>query len=328
MKVKNLIALLLSMSMLAGMSVSSFADDGLTVGNDKIKVVDFENGIETYEEYATQTLQDADLPGRPASSAFPAAGSIDPKSYQHFKEAGLLNEDGSFNWEAYGELPTLDEEISAENDASAPEIIEPKECKIRIVDAKGNPITNLCVENFTSDNANPAKDYSKEKWFAYTDLNGVATLCTFPKTASDSFYVDQSHSFGMGKKYSFKNCKKVNGAYQVVWKGKTPFKEASKKKGSVRIKVVTKSGKAVPGLEINAVKYSALKNWQEGWKEYEVYDLKGFTDKNGYFSSLDQVDGSQLKLCITQKAENGKEIKRCYKISPSATRKNQYKIVW
>lgn len=112
MKVRKIIALLLSMSMLAGMSVSSFADDGLTIGSsDEIKVVNFENGIETYEEYATQTLQDVDLPGRAASSVLPASEGIDPESYQHFEEADLLKDDGSFNWEAYAELPTLDEEI-------------------------------------------------------------------------------------------------------------------------------------------------------------------------------------------------------------------------
>ena len=112
MKAKSLIALLLSMSMLVLMSISSFADDALTIGNsDDIKIVNFENGIETYEEYATQTLQDADLPGRAASSVFPASEGIDPESYQHFEEAGLLNDDGSFNWEAYAELPTLDEDV-------------------------------------------------------------------------------------------------------------------------------------------------------------------------------------------------------------------------
>ena len=95
--------------------------------------------------------------------------------------------------------------------------IQPQECKVRVVDAKGNPVTNLCVENYKNDNTNPAKDYSKERWFAYTDLNGIATLCTFPETASDFFYVDNFHSFGNGDKHDFRTCEKVDGVYQVVW---------------------------------------------------------------------------------------------------------------
>ena len=77
-----------------------------------------------------------------------------------------------------------------------------------MVDAKGNPVTNLCVENYKSGGANPAKDYSKERWFAYTDSNGVATLCRF-SDASDSFYVDNFHSFGNGDKHDFQTCEKA-----------------------------------------------------------------------------------------------------------------------
>lgn len=207
--------------------------------------------------------------------------------------------------------------------------IIPQECKVRIVDAKGNPVTNLCVENYTSDNTNPAKDYSKERWYAYTDSNGVATLCTFPETASDFFYVDKNHSFGQGQKHDFRTSKKVDGMYQVVWTGETPLESAGKTNGSVRVRVVDQKGKPVPGLEINAARYSILEKWQEmGWNRYEVDDLKGFTDKNGYFSSLDKVDGSSMRLCITQKTKDGKEIKRYYKIAPQEDKKNQYKIVW
>ena len=81
--------------------------------------------------------------------------------------------------------------------------IQPQECKVRVVDVEGNPVTNLCVENYKNGCANPAKDYSKERWFAYTDSNGVATLCRF-SDASDSFYVDNFHSFGNGDKHDFR----------------------------------------------------------------------------------------------------------------------------
>lgn len=208
------------------------------------------------------------------------------------------------------------------------EYIQPQECKVRVVDAKGNPVTNLCVENYKSGGANPAKDYSKERWFAYTDSNGVATLCRF-SDASDSFYVDNFHSFGNGDKHDFQTCEKVDGMYQVVWTGETPLETAEKTNGSVRVRVVDQKGKPVPGLEINAARYSILEKWQEmGWNRYEVDELKGFTDKNGYFSSLDKVDGSSMRLCITQKTKDGKEINRYYKIAPQADKKNQYKIVW
>lgn len=208
------------------------------------------------------------------------------------------------------------------------EYIQPQECKVRVVDAKGNPVTNLCVENYKSGGANPAKDYSKERWFAYTDSNGVATLCRF-SDASDFFYVDNFHSFGNGDKHDFRTCEKVDGVYQVVWTEETPLETAEKTNGSVRIRVVDQKGKPVPGLEINAARYSILEKWQEmGWNRYEVDELKGFTDKNGYFSSLDKVDGSSMKLCITQKTKDGKEINRYYKIAPQADKKNQYKIVW
>lgn len=211
--------------------------------------------------------------------------------------------------------------------------ILPQECKVRVVDAKGNPVTNLCVENYKNGGANPAKDYSKERWFAYTDSNGVATLCRF-SDASDSFYVDNFHSFGNGDKHDFQTCEKVDGMYQVVWTGETPLETAEKTNGSVRIKVIDQKGKPVPGLEINAVKYSTLENWKEGWDvyQYEINDLKGFTDKNGYFSGFSssekKLDGSPMRLCITQKTKDGKEINRYYKIAPQADKKNQYKIVW
>lgn len=208
------------------------------------------------------------------------------------------------------------------------EYIQPQECKVRVVDVEGNPVTNLCVENYKNGCANPAKDYSKERWFAYTDSNGVATLCRF-SDASDSFYVDNFHSFGNGDKHDFRTCEKVDEVYQVVWTGETPLETAEKTNGSVRIRVVDQKGKPVPGLEINAAKYSILEKWQEmGWNRYEVDELKGFTDKNGYFSSLDKVDGSSMRLCIAQKTKDGKEIKRYYKIAPQADKKNQYKIVW
>lgn len=208
------------------------------------------------------------------------------------------------------------------------EYIQPQECKVRVVDVEGNPVTNLCVENYKNGCANPAKDYSKERWFAYTDSNGVATLCRF-SDASDSFYVDNFHSFGNGDKHDFRTCEKVDEVYQVVWTGETPLETAEKTNGSVRIRVVDQKGKPVPGLEINAARYSILEKWQEmGWNRYEVDDLKGFTDKNGCFSSLDKVDGSSIRLCITQKTKDGKEIKRYYKIAPQADKKNQYKIVW
>lgn len=107
------------------------------------------------------------------------------------------------------------------------------------------------------------------------------------------------------------------------------WKPQKKQMDSVRIRVVDQKGKPVPGLEINAARYSILEKWQEmGWNRYEVDELKGFTDKNGYFSSLDKVDGSSMKLCITQKTKDGKEINRYYKIAPQADKKNQYKIVW
>lgn len=206
--------------------------------------------------------------------------------------------------------------------------IQPQECKVRVVDTKGNPVTNLCVENYKNGGANPAKDYSKERWFAYTDSNGVATLCRF-SDASDSFYVDNFHSFGNGDNHDFQTCEKVDGMYQVVWTGETPLETAEKTNGSVRVRVVDQKGKPVPGLEINAARYSILEKWQEmGWNRYEVDELKGFTDKNGYFSSLDKVDGSSMRLCITQKTKDGKEINRYYKIAPQADKKNQYKIVW
>lgn len=208
------------------------------------------------------------------------------------------------------------------------EYIQPQECKVRVVDVEGNPVTNLCVENYKNGCANPAKDYSKERWFAYTDSNGVATLCRF-SDASDSFYVDNFHSFGNGDKHDFRTCEKVDEVYQVVWTGETPLETAEKTNGSVRIRVVDQKGKPVPGLEINAAKYSILEKWQEmGWNRYEVDELKGFTDKNGYFSSLDKVDGSSMRLCIAQKTKDGKEIKRYYKIAPQADKKNRYKIVW
>ena len=68
------------------------------------------------------------------------------------------------------------------------------------------------------------------------------------------------------------------------------------------------------GLEINAARYSILEKWQEmGWNRYEVDELKGFTDKNGYFSGFSssekKLDGSPMRLCITQKTKDGKEIK-------------------
>ena len=210
--------------------------------------------------------------------------------------------------------------------------IQPQECKVRVVDVEGNPVTNLCVENYKNGCANPAKDYSKERWFAYTDSNGVATLCRF-SDASDSFYVDNFHSFGNGDKHDFRTCEKVDEVYQVVWTGETPLETAEKTNGSVRIRVVDQKGKPVPRLEINAAKYSILEKWQEmGWNRYEVDELKGFTDKNGYFSGFSssekKLDGSPMRLCITQKTKDGKEINRYYKIAPQADKKNQYKIVW
>lgn len=52
MKIKKIIALLLSMSMLSGMSVGSFADDGLTIGESQENEVSYDVfDLETGEEY-------------------------------------------------------------------------------------------------------------------------------------------------------------------------------------------------------------------------------------------------------------------------------------
>ena len=89
--------------LLAGANV--FAD---SVEND-IQIVNYKNGKETRQEYLPGRYANQDSPAVPPSTA-EIDDTIDPEVYDSFKRAGLIDSDGNFDWEAYGALPTLDEE--------------------------------------------------------------------------------------------------------------------------------------------------------------------------------------------------------------------------
>lgn len=206
--------------------------------------------------------------------------------------------------------------------------VKPQECRVRVIDEKGNPITNLCVQTYSGDGASPQKDTEKEKKIAYTDENGVATLCIFQEDTTDRFYVDYYASYGNGEEYSFQKAQQADGEYRVIWKGKTPKERFKDKKEGVRIYAVGKDGKPISGLEVKAIRKSTVENWQPEWNENEVFDLWGYTDENGYFYGFNEADGSDMKLTLTKTGKNAEKQTKTYIIAPKKGKQNCYKIVW
>ena len=217
---------------------------------------------------------------------------------------------------------TQEEEIMPEGS------VKPQEHRVRVIDEKGNPIPNLCVQTYGGSGASPQKDTEKEKKIAYTDENGVATLCIFQQDTADRFYVDYCVSYGNGEEYSFQKAQQADGEYRVIWKGKTPKERFKDKKEGVRIYAVSKDGKPISGLEVKAIRKSTVENWQPEWSENEVFDLWGYTDENGYFYGFNEADGSDMKLTLTKTGKNAEKQTKTYIIVPKKGKQNCYKIVW
>lgn len=113
MKRKRWLGISLAICMLA-MSAFPVSASGYTDGStdEDIKIVTYRDGVETYEDYSASTLSD---PGDsdPIEPTSPRSeGIVSEEAMQNFEEAGLLDENGNFDWEAYAALPTLDEEPS------------------------------------------------------------------------------------------------------------------------------------------------------------------------------------------------------------------------
>lgn len=108
--------------------------------------------------------------------------------------------------------------------------VKPQEHRVRVIDEKGNPIPNLCVQTYGGGGASPQKDTEKEKKIAYTDENGVATLCIFQQDTADRFYVDYYVSYGNGEEYSFQKAQQADREYRVIWKGKLQKSDLKRKK--------------------------------------------------------------------------------------------------
>lgn len=206
--------------------------------------------------------------------------------------------------------------------------VKPQEHRVRVIDEKGNPIPNLCVQTYGGGGASPQKDTEKEKKIAYTDENGVATLCIFQQDTADRFYVDYYVSYGNGEEYSFQKAQQADREYRVIWEGKTPKERFKEKKEGVRIYAVSKDGKPISGLEVKAIRKSTVENWQPEWNENEIFDLWGYTDENGYFYGFNEADGSDMKLTLTKTGKNAEKQTKTYIIAPQKGKQNCYKIVW
>lgn len=114
MKRKRWLGISLAICMLA-MSAFPVSASGYTDGStdEDIKIVNYRDGSETIEDYTASALTDLgdSDPMEPTSPR--SEGIVSEEAMQNFEEAGLLDENGNFDWEAYAALPTLDEEPSS-----------------------------------------------------------------------------------------------------------------------------------------------------------------------------------------------------------------------
>lgn len=110
---KNTISVLIAGAMLFCLSSGAFAAEDKELDNnnmDRIQIVNYENGKVTYEDYIPKKSKSISADLKPDESVSPKKANLEnEKARQHFKDAGLIDENGHFDWKAYGELPTRDE---------------------------------------------------------------------------------------------------------------------------------------------------------------------------------------------------------------------------
>lgn len=109
LKMKKLLSMALATVMLAGTATTTFAIEN----ENAEKIVNYENSVVTYQEISTITpfsMDDTDKlqPKAPTNVLRYNEQIIDTEANEQFEKAGLLEENGNFDWEALGALPTLD----------------------------------------------------------------------------------------------------------------------------------------------------------------------------------------------------------------------------
>lgn len=202
-----------------------------------------------------------------------------------------------------------------------------KEYPIQVVDKDNKPIANMYINGMTPNSGFiDDNDNLTTKETGFTNENGIVTL----KLVADCpIYVDSKPTVHSGDEYHTSKLPKKNGIFTITWTGDTPLERVNEAKNGLRFRVVDKDGKPVPGLHITA---NRLIDIQLELKEGVPTVLEGYTDKDGYFSSLTMMNGESFgdKLYIKVSETDGNdEVKtKAYSVSTSDVSKNWYKLIW
>lgn len=200
-----------------------------------------------------------------------------------------------------------------------------REYPIQVLDDNDNPIANMYI-NGINPNSGFIDDNQTPKVTGFTNDKGIVTL---KLTTDCPIYVDSKPVSHSGDKYHTASLSKKNGIYTIIWTGDTPLERVNEAKNGFRFRVVDKDGKPVPGLHITA---NRLIDIQLELKKGVPTVLEGYTDKDGYFSSLTMMNGEPFgdKLYIKVSQEDGdhKVKTKAYSVSTSDSSKNWYKLIW
>ena len=201
---------------------------------------------------------------------------------------------------------------------------DPQTYTFRITDKEGNPVPNLKVEVPQVSIYNPNDHFSSYKSVEDTDHKGELTLIlkhTASFTVSAAPEVKQA--------YSFPDFPQKDGVYQLVWEKETPKQNFERTEKGIRVRVVDKQNKPIPGMKILITELR---------KGKERLITEGYTDMDGccycldagiYVSNRDNLDNPiELRLSVYQNQDTSKEKVKKYRITPNLNQQNRYIVRW
>lgn len=199
----------------------------------------------------------------------------------------------------------------------------PSPYTIQVVNEHDKPVPNLHIYDLETNLARPYYDYKSEKRSGFTDLDGKLTLCL----SSDSYQCFAEFMNGeeiITEEFKIKDLPKKDGVYQLVWKHGLPAEYGKKAKSGVRIHVLDQSnGKGKAEILVKAYrKNEETQTWNI------MGNFGGYTDEDGYFYYLPEMDGTELKIELIEILDSGTEQKRSYIVTPQSGKQNCYKIAW
>lgn len=200
---------------------------------------------------------------------------------------------------------------------------DPQTYTFRITDKEGNPVPNLEAAVAQNNLYNP-DDHFSYKSIDDTDYKGEFTLIlkhTAPLMVSAAPEIYQQ--------YTISELPQKDGVYQVVWEEETPKQNFERTEKGIRVRVVDKQNKPIPGMKI------LITELREG-EEYFI--TKGYTDMDGccycldagiYVSNRDNLDNPiELRLSVYQNQDTSEEKVKKYRITPNLNQQNRYIVRW